>query len=101
VGKDEKMTQFNLPWSVIFQKLEDFMNHLKPLHMKGHINGKLVNDMLVDSGAMANLMPYSLYKDLGRSGEEFINTKRSTSGVGGEESILAKGFALIEHTIGS
>ena len=51
------------------------MNHLKPLHVKGFINGKLVNNMLVDNGAMVNLMPYSLYKKLGRSDEELIKTK--------------------------
>ena len=36
------------PRSVIFQKLADHVNHLKPLHVKGYINGKLVN-MLVDN----------------------------------------------------
>ena len=76
------------------------MNHLKPLHVKGYINGKLVNNMLVDNGAMVNLLPYSLYKKLGRSDEELIKTKRMVKGVGGN-SILAKGFALMKLTIGS
>jgi len=34
--------------------------------MRGHINGKSVSRMLVDSGAIVNLMPYSLHKKLGR-----------------------------------
>ena len=51
------------------------MNHLKPLHVKGFINGKLINNMLVDNRAMVNLMPYSLYKKLGGSDEELIKTK--------------------------
>ena len=59
------------------------MNHLKPLHVKGYINGKLVNNMLVDNGAMVNLMSYSLYKKLGESDEELIKTKRMVKGVGG------------------
>ena len=76
------------------------MNHLKPLHVKGFINGKLVNNMLVDNGAMVNLMPYSLYKKLGKSNEKLIKTKRMVKGVGGN-SILAKGFALMKLTIRS
>ena len=76
------------------------MNHLKPLHVKGYINGKLVNNMLVDNGTMMNLMPYSLYNKLGGSNEELIKTKRTVKGVGGK-SILAKGFALMKLTIGS
>ena len=59
----------------IFQKPADHVNHLKPLHVKGFINGKLVNNMLVDNEAMAILMPYSLYKTLGGSDEELIKTK--------------------------
>lgn len=37
-------------------KLEKSMNYLKPLHMKGYINGKPINNMLVNRGAMVNLM---------------------------------------------
>jgi hypothetical protein len=88
------------PQSAIFQKPADHVNHLKPLHMKGYINGKLVNNILVDNGAMVNLMLYSLYKKLGGSDEELIKTKRMAKGVG-ENSISAKGFTLMKLTIGS
>ena len=54
------------PHEAIFQKPKDSDNHLKALYMRGHINGKPVSRMLVDSGAIVNLMPYSLYKKLGR-----------------------------------
>ena len=64
------------------------MNNLKPLHVKGYINGKLVNNMLVDNGAMVNLMQYSLYKKLGRSDKEHIKTKRTVIGVGGKSIML-------------
>ena len=43
--------------------------------MNGYINGKLIDNMLVDNGAMVNLMPYSLYKKLSGSDEELIKTK--------------------------
>ena len=74
------------------------MNHLKPLYVKGCINGKLINNILVDNGAMVNLMPYSLYKKLGGYDEELIKTKRMVKGAGGN-SISAKGFALMKLTI--
>ena len=54
------------PREAIFQRPKDSDNHLKALNMRGHINRKPVSRMLVDSGAIMNLMPYSLYKKLGR-----------------------------------
>ena len=57
--------------------------------------------MLVDSGAIVNLMPYSLYKKLGRSDEELIKTNMMVNGVGGGDPIGAKGVASMELTVGS
>jgi hypothetical protein len=53
------------PKNAIFQKPKDTDNHLKALYMKGHINGKHISRMLVDGGAIVNLMSYSLFKKLG------------------------------------
>ena len=36
---------------------ENSYKHLKALYLKGFINGKPVNRMLVDTGAIVNLMP--------------------------------------------
>jgi hypothetical protein len=44
----------------IFQKPKDTDNHLKALYMKVHINGKPISRMLVDGGAIVNLMSYSI-----------------------------------------
>ena len=57
--------------------------------------------MLVDSGAIVNLMPYSLYKKLGGTDEELIKTNMTISGVGGGAPIHGKGVANMELTIGS
>ena len=57
--------------------------------------------MLVDSGAIGNLMPYLLYKKLGGTVEEMIKTKMMVSGVGGGDPIGANGVASMELTIGS
>jgi hypothetical protein len=89
------------PKDAIFQKPKDTDNHLKALYMKGHINGKPISRMLVDGGAIVNLMPYSLFKKLGGSDEEFIKTNMTVSEVGGGEPMGAKGVISMEHTIGS
>ena len=69
--------------------------------MRGHINGKPVSRMLVDSGAIVNLMPYSCYKKLGGTDEELIKINMTVSGVRGGDPIGAKGVASMELTVGS
>jgi hypothetical protein len=89
------------PKDVVFQKPKDTDNHLKALYMKGHINGKPISRMLVDGGAIVNLMSYSLFKKLGGSDEELINANMTVNGVGGGETMGAKGVISMELTIGS
>ena len=62
------------PREAVFQNPKESDNHLKALYMRGHINGRPISRMLVDGGAIVNLMPYSLYKKLGRLDEELIKT---------------------------
>jgi hypothetical protein len=85
----------------VFKKPSTPVSHLRPLHVRGHINGALVRNMLVDSGAIVNLMPYSLYWKLGCKDEELIRTNMTITGIGGGTPIPAKGIANIELTIGS
>ena len=66
----------------IFQKSKDSDNHLKALYLWGHINGKPVSRTLVDSGAIVNLMPYSLYKKLGGTDGELIKMNMTVNCVG-------------------
>jgi hypothetical protein len=89
------------PREAVFQKPSEKDNHLKALYMRGHINGKPVTRMLIDGGAIVNLMPYSLYKKLGGQDEDLIKTNMTVSGVGGSEPLSAKGVASMELTIGS
>ena len=63
--------------------------------MRGHINGRPISRMLVDGGAIVNLMPNSLYKKLGGTDEELIKTNMTVSGVGGGDPIGAKGVASV------
>jgi hypothetical protein len=87
------------PKESIFQKPKATENHLKDLYMKGHINGKPISHMLVDGGAIVNLMPHSLFKKLGDSDDELIKTNMIVSGVGGGEPMGAKGVISKELTI--
>jgi hypothetical protein len=102
VEDDSAAVVFNfLIQDATFKKPEQPVNHLKPLHVKVHINGTLVHNMLVDNGAIVNVMPYALYKKLGGTDEELVRTNMMITGVRGGAPILARGIANIEFTIGS
>jgi hypothetical protein len=58
--------------------------------------------MLVDNGAIMNVMPYALYKKLGGTDEELmVKTNMIITRVGGGAPILARGIANMKLTIGS
>jgi hypothetical protein len=102
IEDDSAAAVFNFPiQDAIFKKPEQPINHLKPLHVKSHINGTLVHNMLVNNGAIVNVMPYALYKKLGGTDEELVKTNMTITRVGGGAPILARGIANMELTIGS
>ena len=88
------------PKEAIFEKPDESSRHLRPLYVKGHINGKPISRMLVDGGAAVNFMPYSLFKKLGREDSELMKTNLTLNGFGGEPT-EAKGVITMELTIGS
>jgi hypothetical protein len=52
-------------------------------------------------GTAVNLMPYSLYRKLGKQDDELVKTNMTPSGVGTNSSIKAKGVKSVELTIGT
>jgi len=64
---EQTMAQLSLdPMQATFDKLGDKeRKHLRPLFMKGYINGKSMTKMLVDGGAAVNIMLYMMYRKLG------------------------------------
>ena len=99
---DEEVAQFDFGLKdAIFTKPEESVNHVKPLYMCGHLDGRLISRMLVDGGAVVNVMSYSLFRKLGNVDEELVKTNMTLAGVGGENPIEAKGIASMELTIGS
>ena len=68
--------------------------------MKGLINGKPMNKMLVDEGASVNLMPYATFHKLGKGPEDLMETDIMLKDFGGNTS-KTRGAINIELTIGS
>ena len=89
------------PKNAIFEKPKEPVTHLRPLFLKGHINGAPVARMLVDGGAVVNLMPYSVFKKLSLNEAELIKTNMVLNGFEGKERTEAKGVIYVELTVGS
>src|SRR6185312_7679669 len=67
--------------------------------LKGFIDGKPVNRMLVDTGAAVNLMPYSVLRRLGRSAADLIKTNVMLNDFNGQP-LEAQGVLNVELTVG-
>jgi hypothetical protein len=85
---------------VVFKKPEESSQHLKSLYVWGHINGKPISRMLVDGGAVVNLMLYFIFKKLGREDEEVVKTNLTLNGMG-SNPMEARGIISMELTVGS
>jgi hypothetical protein len=57
--------------------------------------------MLVDGGAALNVMPYSIFKKLGKTDAELIKIDLMITCIGGNGPIGPKGVASMELTVGS
>jgi hypothetical protein len=103
VGDDEPIiAQFDFgPKEAAFIKPKESVNHLKPLFVRGHIDGIPIAKILVDGGAAVNLMSYSLYRKIGKQDDELVKTNMTLSGVGTDSSIKARGVTSVELTIGT
>jgi hypothetical protein len=76
------------------------MQHLKPLYIRGHINGRMISRMLINDGVAVNLMSYSIFKKLGREDNELMKTNLMINGVGGN-MMEARDVVSMELPIGS
>jgi hypothetical protein len=55
---------------------------LKLLYVQGHIDGRSISKMLVDSGVAINPMSYSMFNKIGREDDELMKTNLTPNGVG-------------------
>ena len=74
--------------------------YLKALYMKGLVDGKPMNKMLVDGGASINLMPYTTFHKLGKGPGDLMETDMMLKDFGGNTS-KTQGVINIKLTIGS
>jgi hypothetical protein len=103
IGDDEPVVaQFYFgPKEAAFTKPKESVNHLKPLFVRGYIDGISIAKMLVDGGVAVNLMPYPLYRKLGKQDDELVKTNMTLNDVGPDSSIKARGVTSVELTIGT
>jgi hypothetical protein len=100
-GAEKEVAQMCLsPKEAMFKRPKESSQHLKPLYVQGHIAGKPISRMLIDGGAAVNLMPYSVFKKLGREDDELVKTNLTVNGVGGNP-MEARGVVTMELTVGS
>jgi hypothetical protein len=57
--------------------------------------------MMIDGGAVVNLMPYSVFKKLQLEDADLMKTNMVLNGFEGREGIEAKGMIILELTVGS
>jgi hypothetical protein len=99
-GVEQEVTQMCLsPKEAILEKPKESSQLLKSLYIQGHIDGKPISRMLIDYGAVVNLMPSFVFKKLGREDDELMKTNLTLNGVGGNP-METWGAVSIELTIG-
>jgi hypothetical protein len=100
--KEEEVSQLALgSQDVVFKKSAESKDHLKPIYIRGHLDGTPAARMLVDGGAAVNVMPYATFKKLGKTDVELVKTNMMLIGIGGEGPIGPKGIASMELTMGN
>jgi hypothetical protein len=84
----------------VFDKPENPGTHMKPLIIRGHLDGTPIGHMLVDGGASANILPLLLFKKLGHVEGDLKHTNLSLSCFAGDP-METKGIICRELTVGS
>jgi hypothetical protein len=84
----------------VFEKPENPGAYMKPLFIRGHLDGMPVRHMLMDGGASVNILPLSLFKKLGHIEGDLTHTNLSLSSFVGDPT-EAKGTICKELTVGS
>jgi hypothetical protein len=84
----------------MFKKLDNPGAHMKPLFIRGHLDGTPIRHMLVDGGASINILPLLLFKKLGYVESDLKHTNLSLSGFAGDPT-EAKGIISKELMVGS
>jgi hypothetical protein len=74
--------------------------HMRPLYLKGYVNGKPLTKMFVDGGAAVNVMPYTTFRKLGMGPGDLTLTSIILNDFAGNPSDT-KGCVHVDLMIGS
>jgi len=76
VDFSDQIAQFALdPMTAIFEKPADNeRQHLEAVFVKGKVDGQPMTKILVDGGAAINIMPYAIYRKLGKGDQDLTKT---------------------------
>ena len=89
------------PMTTIFEKpSDDERKHLKALFVKGQVDGQPISKILIDGGSAINIMPYVMYRKLGKGDQDLIKTDVMLKDFEGNMSPV-KGAICVELTIDS
>jgi hypothetical protein len=99
-AKEEVALMCISPKDSMFEKPKESSQHLKPLYVRGHINGKPITRRLINGGTAVNLMLYTVFKNLGWEDDELMETSLMLNGMGGNP-MEARGIISMELTVGS
>jgi hypothetical protein len=88
------------PERAVFEKPKNPGTHMKPLFIRGHLDGTPIGHMLIDGGASINILPLALFKKLGHVEGDHKRTNLSLSGFAGDPT-EAKGIICKEPIVGS
>jgi len=87
--------------TAIFEKPADNeRQHLKALFVKGRVDGQPMIKILIDGGAAINIMPYVIYRKLGKGDQDLTKTDMMLKDFEGNVSPV-KGAICVELTISS
>jgi hypothetical protein len=89
------------PMPATFEKLEEKKHqYFKALFLKGQVDGRPVTKLLVDGGAAVIIMPYAMFRKLGKGEEDLMKIDMMLNDFEGNVS-PAQGALCIDLTIGS
>jgi hypothetical protein len=84
----------------VFEKPENSGVHMKPLFIRGQLDGTPIGHMLIDGGASVNILPLLLLMKLGHVEGDLKHTNLRLNGFTGHPT-EAKGIICRELTVGS
>jgi hypothetical protein len=93
------MTQLVLAKQAAFDKTAK-NRHMRPLYLRGYVNGKPLTKMFVDGGAAINVMPYTTFRKLGMGPGDLTPTSIVLNDFAGNPSDT-KGCVHVDLMIGS